>query len=212
MAVARAVLLDLGVEGFDEQQFWLYKRGGKTTHESLQLLGFPEELAFQATSAWFDRIEETAWLALDHAFPPAKGALKRVRRAGFEPVIISARRCEEAARCELSALGLADCVGEFVVVAPTNAWAHKADALSRMNAVGFIGDAETDALAAAKAGVPFAAVCGGQRDEVFLRGQGITAIYATVDKATEALLSTIRERRRPPQGPVWDGASPLSEV
>ena len=194
VGVMHAALLDLGVEHFNKEQFWVYKRGGKTTYQSLEMLGLSDEVALQATSAWLDQIEKNTWLAFDSVFPCSKHALRRVFMAGFQPVVITARRRDDAARHELSELGLTDLIGELVVVPPKDAWSHKADALSRMDAVGFVGDTESDARAASVAKVPFAAVSAGQRDEAFLRGHGVTRIYATVDEAADALLTTMGQR------------------
>ena len=94
---------------------------------------------------------------------------------GYRPVVLTARRDADAVRDQVVALGLVP-ASDVLVVDPAAADREKARALRDLDAIGFVGDNESDGRAAAGAGVPFACVDTGQRSAAFLREQGIEPV------------------------------------
>ena len=162
----------------DPAAWWARKRGGATTAAALVALGVDRRRAEAAAAAWTARVEDDEWLALDAPLPGARAALAR---AGF---VLTARRRPGAVARQLQALGLA---AEVVVVDPRRAAEAKAEVLRDRGARGLVGDTESDARAAALAGVGFAAVGTGQRDPAFLLAHGAGRVHEGVLDAVAAL-------------------------
>lgn len=180
---ARQVAVAADLAGsLDEDAFWAAKRAGATTAAALAAQGAPD-----VSAAWIDQIEDERWLALDEPLPGAEAAIAELRRAGFDPVVLTARRHADRAAAQVERLGLA----APVVVSPAAAKVEKAAALRELGAAGLIGDTESDLEAARAAGVPCELVSTGQRDEAFLRGHGAAAVHDTLGQAVEALVARI---------------------
>jgi phosphoglycolate phosphatase-like HAD superfamily hydrolase len=180
---------ELKVQGFVEKEFWQQKRRGRTTVEAFLGLGFSREAAAKAGADWRLRIELAEWLALDRVLPSVVSALSVVRSRGFSPVVITARRDPYALRAQLGQLRLESLIDDILIVSPGAPESEKEDCLRRLNAFAFIGDTQKDARAAARAGVPFAAVETGQREPSFLESLGIRPVYSDAWKATEVLIA-----------------------
>lgn len=180
VAVARHVS-----DGLDEDRFWHDKRAGATTAEALAAQG--AERADHG-AAWIEQIEDDGWLALDRPLPGATEALEEARRLGLRPVVVTARRDAGAVRRQVAALKLAD-PADVLVVDPTDAASAKAAILRDLDAVGFVGDNESDGRAATLAGVAFACVDTGQRSEAFLRAHGFDAVPGGVLGAVRTLVA-----------------------
>ena len=192
VAVAAAVLAEHGIQDFVGDRFWELKRGGSNTGKALTALGLDRSLADAVHTEWWKRIEDAEWLRLDRMLPGATRALELARAAGHPAVVVTGRRDESAAGSQVSALGLEPLVDRVFVVDPAQATVAKARILGDLEAVGFVGDSETDADAAAAAGVAFAAVSTGQRDASFLASRGIEPCHPRVDEAARALLARLR--------------------
>ncbi|MBE2316898.1 HAD hydrolase-like protein [Solirubrobacter sp. CPCC 204708] len=134
-------------------------------------------------------VEDRDLLALDPPVPELDAALTAIAAAGLDAAIVTARRDAAAVRAQIDALGLRPAAGVHVV-SPASAAAEKAVVLAELGAVGFVGDTESDAAAAAAAGIPFAAVAGGQRDEQWLARHVAGAVHPSVLHAVRALLET----------------------
>jgi phosphoglycolate phosphatase-like HAD superfamily hydrolase len=170
VALATKVVRDLTGRELDGPAFWRLKRAGATTLQTLAKLGFDEDDARRAAILWTRDIELPPWLALDRPLEGALAALERLR--DYCVVVITARQSEPRAREELERLGIASRVDRLMVVPPARAAEDKASVLADTHALAFIGDTETDALAATLARVPFVAVSTGQRDKEFLAANG----------------------------------------
>jgi phosphoglycolate phosphatase-like HAD superfamily hydrolase len=172
VAVAASALAQSTGAQLDEGRFWRLKRAGATTVGALEALGHTPEIAARVAGLWSEQIEADEWLALDHALPGARGALRRMCGHGAEVVVITARRRADGARRSLSVAELDGLIDHLIVVAPSRAVSEKAAALRRFRASWFIGDTASDGEAARAAGVRFAAVITGQRSRACLRGAG----------------------------------------
>jgi phosphoglycolate phosphatase-like HAD superfamily hydrolase len=182
---ARQVAVAVHLAGsLDEDAFWAAKRGGATTAAALAAQGAPD-----VSAEWVEQIEDERWLALDLPLPGAEAALAELRRAGFDPVVLTARRHANRVAAQVERLGLAP----PVVVAPAAASVEKAAALRQVGAAGLIGDTESDLEAARAAGVPYELVSTGQRDAAFLRRHGAAAVHDTLGQAVEALVARIAD-------------------
>jgi phosphoglycolate phosphatase-like HAD superfamily hydrolase len=170
----------------DAERFWSAKQAGSTTREALAAQGVRDAEA--AAHAWAASVEDERFLALDRLLPGARAALAEARAAGHRLLILTARRDAAAARLQIERLGLLALVDELVVVDPARAAEEKTRVLHLRGASGLVGDTESDARAAASAGVPFAAVAGGQRSGAFLRRHGIQTVHGGVLAAARALL------------------------
>jgi phosphoglycolate phosphatase-like HAD superfamily hydrolase len=80
-------------------------------------------------------------------------------------------------------LGINDLFAQVHVVQPVQASEQKAVRLKLIAAQCFIGDTESDFHAARAAEVPFYAVTTGQRNESYLRSQGMTQLFSTLQDA-----------------------------
>jgi phosphoglycolate phosphatase-like HAD superfamily hydrolase len=184
VAVARAT----APAAFDERAFWSAKRTGAATEAALIAAGLAQQAAHQAAGAWRAVIEDDEWLALDGLLPSALTALDALAADRRPVALLTARRRREAVRRQLDRLGVLARVDALVVVDPVRPAAAKADHLRRLGARAFVGDTESDAAAAVRAGVPFVAVASGQRSRSFLEAQGIAPVRADVGEAVAALV------------------------
>lgn len=182
-----AVAAALHGPGLDEAAFWAAKREGATTRAALEAIGVGGERGARLARRWAAEVEDDRWLALDAPLPGVAAALTALRAAGRDAVVLTARRRADAVRRQVAATGLGALVGAVEVVDPVNAAADKATMLTRLGAAGFVGDTESDAAAAGRAGVPFAAVGGGQRSAAWLRAHGIAPVHADLASALAAL-------------------------
>jgi phosphoglycolate phosphatase-like HAD superfamily hydrolase len=183
VAVARAV-----AGAFDEAAFWTAKRAGEPTAPALVAAGLREDAARRAASEWAKSIEDDEWLALDALLPGAADALDALAAAGVPTILLTARRRPYAVGEQLARLGVLGRVGGLVVVDPADPAPAKAQELRKARAHAFVGDTESDASAAAVAGVPFHAVGAGQRSPAFLAQHGVGTVHAGVVDAVSALL------------------------
>ena len=166
---ARQVSVARAVAGttFDVDAFWAAKRAGLATAPALVAAGVQQETARASARAWRAAIEDDEWLALDTPLPAAVDALDMLRAARVAIVLLTARTRPGAVNRQLRVLGILERVDALLVVDPTFAVSEKAAELRRVRACALIGDTESDAAAAAEAGVPFLAVGSGQRSPTF---------------------------------------------
>jgi phosphoglycolate phosphatase-like HAD superfamily hydrolase len=168
--------------------FWERKRHGATTAGALEAVGLTSDLARDLAAAWQRVIEDDDLLQLDPLLPGARSALALVRERGLRSVILTARQRSPAVRRQIDALGLASLCDAVHVVRPSAATTEKAAVLRSLNSLAFIGDTESDAVAAAAAQVPFVAVASGMRSPTFLGDQHVRPIYADVASAVRSVL------------------------
>lgn len=169
----------------DVRRFWALKREGRSTNSALHACGFSIEDAHEVAQAWVGRVEEPEWLRLDEWLPGARSALMRARADGLLLRIVTARQDPDALHSQLIALKVTSRVDQIVVVSPSTASASKVEHIA--GSVAFIGDSETDAMAAKSAGIEFLAVTSGVRSGAFLRAHGATRICTSVNSALKSL-------------------------
>ena len=150
-------------------QVWQLKRSGKSTLDAMQTLGMPSASATRISSDWMVMIEEPQWLALDSILPGVRPWMDAIKGSGGQLQLITARRRPEFLRPQLRNLGLESLFSWVHCVSEGSVAKSKANFLQLTGAQLFIGDTESDALAAKTAGCSFAAVTTGQRSEEFLR-------------------------------------------
>lgn len=168
VGLARFHLATFGVE-LDGEAFWAKKREGATTKATLEAMGFL--CATEVAMGWGRDIESREWLARDPWLPGACEVLAALRGQGVRVRVVTARRDAVAVREQAEALGLSRLVDEIAVVDPRQAAVEKAAYLTGVAL--FVGDSESDAEAAALAGVPFVAVDTGVRSRGFLERLGL---------------------------------------
>lgn len=166
--LARFHLGAFGVE-LDGEILWAKKREGATTRAALEAMGYP--CAAEVAAGWGRDIESREWLARDAWLPGVLELLGRLREKGVRVRVVTARRDAAAVGEQAEALGLSALVDEVVVVDPRRAAVEKAAYLEGVAL--FVGDSESDAEAAALAGVPFVAVETGVRSRGFLERLGL---------------------------------------
>jgi len=189
VAVAMACLAELDVSTVEPAAFWALKRAGRTTEEALTALAVPAEAARRVAERWVAQIEDPRWLRVDQVVPGARAAITALRLSGSRPFILTARRDQAAASAQIESLDLGFGQDDITIVDPRDAAAAKAEALRRQQAMGFIGDTESDALAADLAGVRFVAVATGQRSAEALRRAGIADVRADLPDAVRDFLT-----------------------
>jgi phosphoglycolate phosphatase-like HAD superfamily hydrolase len=202
-AVVQAVVRQWGLPKVDLNLHWRWKRSGLNTVEALVKEGMPEATAQRIGDAWVSEIERWAWLRLDCVFPGIPELLDRLLDRGHTLAIVTARRHGRFARLQAEQLGLLKRVERFFVVDPSRAVKAKANFLSDFDADCFVGDTESDAKAAARAKIRFAAVTTGQRSGKFLRAQGVKTVHenlaATLDACVERQKNTQSIRMPTPE-------------
>jgi phosphoglycolate phosphatase-like HAD superfamily hydrolase len=129
---------------------------------------------------------------LDTPLPAAVDALDMLRAARVAIVLLTARTRPGAVNRQLRGLGILERVDALLVVDPTSAVSEKAAELRRVRACALIGDTESDAAAAAEAGVPFLAVGSGQRSPTFLLARDAGPVHADVGAAAAVLVARLQ--------------------
>jgi phosphoglycolate phosphatase-like HAD superfamily hydrolase len=171
-ALMRQLCRDDGVADDFIPRYWAAKREGASNLVALRALGHaaPEARA----AAWNRNIEHWPWLGYDRLLPGVAGALAALARDEIRVVVLTARSQPFFLRQQLDRLGLTPHLDALLVVPPRDAVAAKAAALRELKALAFIGDTESDADAADRAGTPFLALDGGMRSSAFWRARGHT--------------------------------------
>ncbi len=160
---------------------WAAKREGASNLRALVALGHPQAPARAA--AWAREIERWPWLGFDRLLPGVVEALSTRRH---RVLVLTARRERYFLQQQLDRLGLTPLIDRLIVVPPAEAAFAKAQALLEHRPVAFVGDAESDAEAAAAAAIPFLALSCGMRSAAFWQGRNQPA-FADLSGALQAL-------------------------
>ncbi len=179
----------------DPQAFWALKRDGATTRQALVSLGIDERRAETVAGRWLEAVESDRMLLVDTLLPGVEDVLMAAGRHTERLVVITARRRGSAARAQCERLGLMKFLDEVIAVDPVDAATGKAAVLRRIQALGFIGDTASDARAARRAGIPFAAVTTGQHTRAVLSTAIDAPIVASLAEAVAVLTDGYGSRR-----------------
>jgi phosphoglycolate phosphatase len=191
-AVLRASLcVTGGTFTVDTEAVFRRKREGANSIAALEAEGVPRRHAELASQRFQNTVEDFTWLALDRPFPDVVPSLRALRGASLRLVCLTARQRPRFAQVELQNLGLLDSLDDLIVVSPFAAAREKARALRALGAFAMVGDTESDARAAADAGIPFAAVGTGQRSERFLREAGCAPVFPSFEVASHWVLERV---------------------
>lgn len=190
-AMAARAALEVARVEIDVGALWREKRRGADTETAYRRLGMPGGTARRAALRWRQLIESPDALAFDTILFGVPEALAAVIEAGLEPLILTARSDRTAAVEQIQSFEVLRTCTRRLVVNPGDAAAAKAAVLCEMSAVAMVGDSETDWAAASVAGIPFAAVCTGQRDETYLRRATVTCCFADITGAVDYLLARL---------------------
>lgn len=153
----------------DNDRFWVEKRRGASTELALRQQGLDKIAAQKLAKLWIEQCENDVWLRIDRVFDEAKTALQCLREVNCEVHLITARARADALHRQLCWLSIRDFFQAVHVVPPQGANIHKAEVLRQIRSDVYVGDTESDFVASRVAGVPFLAVCCGQRSLPFLR-------------------------------------------
>jgi phosphoglycolate phosphatase-like HAD superfamily hydrolase len=177
-----AALQEQGQTPMSLDRFWRAKRRATPW---VRLLGEAADTP-RFLSIWAGRIEAPDMLALDRLHPGVDRALARLAEAGFEAVLITARRDSAALHRQLADLGLAK---RFAHVVATHGQ-PKASALAALGRVdAWIGDTEEDVAAARSHGAPVIAVTNGIRCASLLAAAAPDALARSFPAAVSRLLA-----------------------
>jgi phosphoglycolate phosphatase-like HAD superfamily hydrolase len=177
-----------GAGDWSPSALWEAKRRGLTTAQALEELGVDHELAQRIATRWVALVEDPEWLERDRVLPGARAALEAASAADCRVVVLTARRSSRSVVDQISRLGLDALIDDLQVVAPEDASEAKTEALRASRPVALVGDTESDAEAALRAGIRFAAVGCGQRSPEFLTARGCGPVYPDAEAAVRALL------------------------
>lgn len=197
MAALRDVTSTMRLVVESPDRVWERKRKGATTAEALIAEGMNGAIAAEAAERWRAQVEHDDLLKIDRVLPGAAPALEMLVCQGWRVAIVTARQRPAAAKRQLTRLGIAELVQETHVVAPSDVVNAKARVLETRKAVGFVGDTEADAAAAALAGVDFVGVGTGQRDPGWLAERVSGPICENLQEATAVIFDKRRERPEP---------------
>ena len=122
---------------------------------------------------------------LDELLPGTVKTLDELSSRGYVPRVLTARTHPDRALRQVDRL-LADHVDSTHVVSPRAAPEGKGRWLKAWSAAAFVGDTEADASAARAEGIPFYAVCSGQRSQKYLLAWGLR-VFADLEEVARAL-------------------------
>jgi len=159
--------------------FWRAKRRGR---------GWPRLLGDRVATerfldAWKTRIEAPDMLALDSLQPGAARALQRLRQAGFELVLLTARHDGDALAAQLRALAI-DTAFRHIIAVGQDAKTPPPGA----PALHWFGDTEADVTAARAANIPVTLVTNGIRAPSLLMGCRADALAPSFGAAVTRFL------------------------
>jgi phosphoglycolate phosphatase-like HAD superfamily hydrolase len=190
--VHREVVLGLGGQEPDAEDYWQRKRQGEPLASLLADAGNPrpDETAYR--QRWLARIEASDMLRLDEPFSGVRNLLTNL--AGSRPVgLVTLRQSSDALRQQLGWLGLVSC---FTMVLSSPATAGRESDIKREllrnsghatpGAV-MVGDTEIDLRAGRAAGLRTVGVFSGLRNERRLRQERPDALIESVASLPSAL-------------------------
>ncbi len=151
------------------QEFWEAKREGATTMLAICNQINDARFASWLSRLWVNQIESENWLRIDRVLPGVMRALHEASKHGFFLHLITARANERGLRRQLLWLSLNGIFHHIEVVSPIDASKQKANYLSSIKPIAYIGDSESDAAAAFSAQVKFFAVTSGQRSSTYFQ-------------------------------------------
>lgn len=173
------------------EETWHMKRDGLNTRDALVATGTGPAEADRIAAGWGRIIETPSLLSIDTVLDGAEQALRRCRRSAYNVAIITARQSGWLLNAQMKALHLLPLCDKLIRVSPKNASIEKGEHLARMAPIVFLGDTESDAEAARRAGVGFIGLSGGQRSEDFLFRNGIAPLFPDVLSAIEHVLAQV---------------------
>jgi phosphoglycolate phosphatase-like HAD superfamily hydrolase len=189
VAVLSEVLGRFSGAAVDLDAWWGRKREGMSTQQSLIAGGLTPPVAWAVTESWIEDVENERWLKLDVLFPQAVSALNLVLTQRFVPVVITARKNSDGVRSQIRNSSIGKLVEDIWVVNPAAAAQAKGELLLRNHVRVFVGDTESDFLAAQMAGTLFGAVSSGQRSANYLCWAGVPRIFPDIYDAAMAFVS-----------------------
>jgi phosphoglycolate phosphatase-like HAD superfamily hydrolase len=192
IAVAQSFISKLSDVPLKAEDFWNLKRDGLNTQAALENLGYSNEMAREISYRWIREIEQSRWLRIDEWLPLAREGLQMLKEHGVEIRVITARTKSKNLLRQVSTLGLNNWINRLDIVDPLRAAESKSQILN--GAIAFIGDSESDALAARLAGVPFVAVTTGQRSRAFLEHCHVDTITDDFSVAASTVLTIWNSR------------------
>ena len=191
VALTRWLLEKRGELAFDAETFWLMKRNGASTEQSLAEIYRNPELAQSVAKEWKNLVELPEWLALDQPLPGALVALNQLHASGNFLALLTARTNAQGLRATLKRLEMHSFFCHIEVVDPAEATQKKADKLKAWKPAVFLGDTESDLKAANIAGTRFIALSWGQRSAGWLKSHGANACFPDMNSAIEYILEQL---------------------
>lgn len=160
-----------GMEPEKLNQWWELKRNGFNTENALIEMGYSE--AKRIHERWVQTIEDFCYCSLDKPFKDSLPSLRYLKiNYGSDNVILTARKSAYKVSQLINTYGFAKYLDEVIVVNPSDAIQEKEGYLKKINPLIYIGDSETDYLAAVNSNVGFIAMSRGQRSHQFLTNFG----------------------------------------
>jgi phosphoglycolate phosphatase-like HAD superfamily hydrolase len=148
-------------------RFWDLKRRGSSTQKALRATGIDEKTTHAIAACWVDIVETRDACERDVLLPGVVDALSDLT-SHADVMLLSARRDSSLLEYELNALGLLQFFTHWETVSPSAGVGNaKAERLRYRKACCYVGDTESDLLAAQAASLPFYLLCTGQRSKEF---------------------------------------------
>lgn len=182
--VLRAILLssEINIKEFDLEKWWLNKREGLNTNNSLIKLGIPERIAQKISNRWCEIIEENEWLNYDSIKKGVNDLFSEIKTNKGRIIIITARKQPHYFLLEFQRLFNINAVDDIFIVNPDKSIEQKAEIIKIQKPIVFIGDTENDYFSAKEADASFIGLSDGQRTRSFLQKIGVNTILPSIDK------------------------------
>ena len=160
-----------GIQPEKLDHWWNLKRNGYSTEKALIEMGYSD--AKRIHTRWVQTIENFSYCSLDKPFKDSLPALKFLKTKYNSTIIILTAR---KSKCKVLQLvqryGFEQYLDEVIVVNPLDGVREKEVYLRKMKPHVYIGDSESDYLAALNSNVRFIALSRGQRSQTFLTNFG----------------------------------------
>lgn len=167
------ILYENGFVPMSLDHYWKMKRNRRSLHEQLKISG-ADAIREQFLQLWLERIESRKYLEMDILQPGAVEKLCKWKVNNVPFVLVTMRNNSQNLHWQLDFLDILNLFDKVMVVGSNHDGSRKAEAVQKNIQFNpsrgvWIGDTETDVVAARQLGVPLVVVTCGLRSAEYLK-------------------------------------------
>jgi len=164
-----------GIDIVKLNSWWELKRSGYNTEQALTLIGYSN--AKFVSEIWVKMVESFTNCSFDKPFSDSLTSLEYLKNNSINHIsILTARQYPVQVYQAIYRFGFDKYIDDLIVVSPNDAVIAKQKYLKKANPLLFVGDTESDHMAAFNSNIKFVALSRGQRSNDFLCNIGIPQI------------------------------------